>query len=276
MKRGAVTLKQITQVQLTANLNIFDLLDTGNFYLRLEERRNTVTSLLKGHGVKKGNAVYNSILNNFNYQWIIDLTDSNFYDLSKVIELTEFTPLSLSKTDEEFQKILTGIFYLALDDLLIDHLTTYIKDNNKILEVNCLAAAECLAKMEKLGLALGFPKVSDKAARKKLRQSGKLGGKKKSYNLALQKFVNFLYMNAKTNNISPSLREILTPVKKYSFSKPLDMSSFTDIGSLNMQFDDVFITEDGWLCWKDRKGENAKIRTKNLKPYLDRAKNNSA
>ena len=173
MKSGSVTLKQVTQVKLTADINIFDLVDTDNFYIRLEERRNIVTSLLEEHKVIKGDPIYNVTLNNFNYQWIRDLVASNFHDLSQDIELKEFTPLQLRKTDEEMQQIFIGIFYLALDDLLLKHLTIHINNNNSISEDNCLATASCLAEIEKLGLALGLPKISDEFLKNRQSTTGK-------------------------------------------------------------------------------------------------------
>lgn len=254
MKSKAVTLKQITQVELTAELNIFDLVDTDNFYLRLKERRNIVTSLLNGHGVKKGDAVYNSILNNFNYQWIIELIDSNFHDLSQVIELTEFTPLQLSKTDEEFQKILTGIFYLAIDDLLMDHLTTYIKDNNKILETNCLATAGCLAQMEKLGLALGFPKVSENIFRKRQgeiakRKIGKVGPLKHAIQIL------------KPDNLD-NLLDILKNSESIEDLFYSNNDERIDIHDFEIYEDDKYIT------YRNRKLKLKKAKFKTLKNYI--------
>lgn len=264
MKRGAVTLKQITQVQLTANLNIFDLLDTGNFYLRLEERRNTVTSLLEQHKVKKDGAVYNGIVNNLEYHWIRDLIGSTFHEFSRDIDLIDFTPKQLSITHEEFQKVVAGIFYLFLDDILAKHLSGYIKCKDTISERDCIAVAGCSAEMERLGMFLGFPKFNKEQLSKRQSQiATKRKGTKGEVNHAIERICQSIestsyndFIKAISDDFEGMQDSELVKDLYNSFNNPIDIHNFQ--------------LEDDFLKFQYRNGKDDERRVTTIKNILSK------
>lgn len=122
--------------------------------------------MLENNGIKKGDDAYQEIISTIEYDTFNDWMTNALHIFS-----SNNTP-SAGKAIHNFsgdiaKQLLPVIFYLELDDKLMEYIERFITDNNNISVHDCFIVAGLFAELESCGAAMGMQGVGiDKYSRR--------------------------------------------------------------------------------------------------------------